>query len=454
MRTPSSSINPGIGRLAPSRVVRAIAVQPQWRVRDFRSRESFRVWMRAQLEHSRPHLAPDRPNLVVLTELNGLPLLLRGARMAQRAPTLDLALGLTIIKHGPATLYCAMRQRVSLPRALQLVLAPRLAADYLSVSRDLAREYGVYLLAGTAPLPHFVLQGSRLVVQGSQVYNQAVLISPEGELIGLADKVHLTTGEGPSGLDLSPGKLADLRVFATPAGELGIATSLDAFREDVITHLDAQGASVLLQPDANAGPWTGMEQEPPTGRNQPEAWLDSAWAAVQRARNIRYAVNPMVVGNLFDVAFDGQSAIVAKASQAPQLRSYVMTEPRAGFLALQPWVTQGTPEELRRAGLELAPRSGAVRENRYRTAVLAADLPLSAPIKSPLPLRPFEEAVNGYLLGRAALRQDPAVQTLGALWRLLGVGVLLTGARLVARRRKRGLVLTLLGASITVLGWF
>ena len=38
--------------------------------------------MRSQLDMARPYLAADRPNLVVLTELNGLPLVLRGGAWA------------------------------------------------------------------------------------------------------------------------------------------------------------------------------------------------------------------------------------------------------------------------------------------------------------------------------------------------------------------------------------
>lgn len=440
---------------ATPREVRAVAVQPQWQVGDYRSRARFRAWMRAQLEAARPHLAPDKPNLVVLTELNGLPLVLLGAPLASRAPSFTAALALALVKHLPAALYLAARARVRLPRALQLALAPRIAAVYLDTCRDLAREYGVYLACGTAPLPHFALKEGHLVPEGGQVFNQAVVLKPNGELIGLADKVHLTTPEGPGGLDLSPGDLAELRVFPTPVGDLGVATSLDAFREDVIGHLDAQGATVLLQPDANGSPWTDVEHEPPSGRDQPVAWLDSAWSAVQRAGNLRYAINPMVVGNLLGVAFDGQSAITAKASEAPEPRSYVMTEPRPGFLALLPWVARGHSPDLRRIGRELAPGSGSPRENQYRTGVLSADLHLPPQTRVGEALRPFEAAVNAYLTGRATLRPQPTVRALLWAWRAAGPALAVGGLRQARRgRSKRGAVLALAGVLLAALTWF
>lgn len=421
-----------------AREARAVAVQPQWRVSDYRSEASFRAWLRGQLEAARPHLAPDKPNLVVLTELNGLPLLLRGARLAARAPSFQAALALLLLRHLPAALWLARRERVSVVRGLLLALAPDTARVYLSACRDLAREYGVYLVCGSAPLPHFEQEGGRLVVSGGAVYNQAVILGPGGNLIGVADKIHLTPDEGPQALDLSAGRLGDLRVFPTPAGDLGVAISLDAFKSDVIAHLDDLGTTMLLQPDANGASWTDVEQLPPeTGapRDQPLAWLDSAWAAVQRARNIRYAVNPMVVGNLFDLAFDGQSAIVARAAEAPAPQGYVLTEPRPGFLALAPWVAGGPAEQLRQVGRELAPGSGSARENRYHTDVLAADLHLPPSAVQGLPLRPHEAAMQAFLSDEAALQVEPGVRALNVLWLATWTGAVLYGLGLLARRR-------------------
>ncbi len=426
-----------------SREARAIAVQPQWRVSDYRTEASFRAWLRGQLETARPHLSPDKPNLVVLTELNGLPLLLRGAFFAARAPSFQAALALLLLRHLPAAIWLARRERVGLARGLLLALAPDTARVYLAACRDLAREYGVYLVCGSAPLPHFEERAGRLVISGGAVYNGAVILGPDGQLIGVADKVYLTPDEGPGALDLSEGKLTDLRVFPTPVGDLGVATSLDAFKSDLIAHLDNLGTTVLLQPDANGAVWTDLEQLPAPGtatpRDQPLAWLDSSWAAVQRARNIRYAVNPMVVGNLFDVAFDGQSAIVARAGEAEEKRSYVLTEPRGGFLALAPWVAEGPPEQLRQVGRELAPGSGSGRENRYRSEVLAADLRLPASPAQKLPPRPHERALQAFLSGKATLRAEPGVRTLNVLWPAVWIGAVLYGLGLLFYRHSQKL---------------
>ncbi|SMB95145.1 nitrilase-related carbon-nitrogen hydrolase [Deinococcus hopiensis] len=389
-----------------ARAFRAIAVQPQWSAADFTSAQAFRAWMRSQLEMARPHLAPDRPNLVVLTELNGLPLVLRGVPLAARVGTFERAAALLFLRHLPRALPVLLRERVSAIRALQLALSAENTRLYLETCRDLAREYGVYLCCGSAPIPRYRLEGDRLVRAPGVLHNEAVLLDPGGSLIGVTDKVHLTPAEEGDGVDLTPGPLEELRVFPTPVGDLGVGISLDAFRADVIGRLEAQGCTVLLQPDANGAPWTAKEGLPPDPadiRDQPVAWLASSWQASTGGRSIRYAVNPMVVGNLLNLTFDGQSAITGRVQDAPEPRSYVLTTPRSGFLALLPWVAEGDAEQLRELGRQRAAGSGHARENEYRTGVLHADLTLPPETVPAPPRTPHEKALAALLTGGAAL---------------------------------------------------
>ncbi|AWT36528.1 carbon-nitrogen hydrolase family protein [Deinococcus arenae] len=385
------------------RHVRAVAVQPHWSARDFTTPDAFRRWMRAQLEMARPHLRPGGVNLVVLTELNGLPLVLRGGGWALRLRTFERVALALFLARLPRALPVLLRERVSPIRALQLADIDANTELYLRTCRELARESGVYLCCGSAPMPRYARQGTVLRRAPGVLTNQTVLLDPQGNLIGVTDKVHLTPDEEAGGVDLTPGDLNELRVFPTPAGDLGVAISLDAFRADVIGSLAAQGCTVLLQPDANGAPWTSQEGLPPDParvRDQPVAWLESSWQ-VTAQRQIPYAVNPMVVGNLLDLTFDGQSAITGPAEQAPSLRSYVLTDPRPGFLALAPWVTEGTPDELRQAGLDRAAHSGHPLENEYREDTLHADLTLPPATRPAPPRTPHEDALDALLRGEA-----------------------------------------------------
>ncbi len=416
------------------RVFRAIAVQPKWGAEHFVGADAFRSWMRGQLEAARPHLSPDHPNLVVLTELNGLPLVLRGAGWALPLKTFERVALALVVSRLPRVLPVLLREGVSPIRALQLAGSEANIRLYLHTCRDLAREYGVYLCCGSVPMPRYRVVNGQPRREAGTLTNQTVLLAPDGTLIGVADKVHLTPDEEAGGVDLTPGTLSELRVFPTPVGDLGVAISLDAFRMDVIGRLEAQGCTVLLQPDANGAAWTAREGLPPDPsnlRDQPEAWLESSWTATTSGQSIRYAVNPMVVGNLLDLSFDGQSAITGRAGDAPIPRSYVMTKPRPGFLALTPWVADGPNETLRTIGRQLAAHSGHARENAYRTDVLQADLRLPACNVPPPPRLPHEAALEVILNGQD---QPLGRVPLPNLWAMAALGLGL--AALVLRRRR------------------
>ncbi|MFK7601224.1 nitrilase-related carbon-nitrogen hydrolase [Deinococcus sp. SM5_A1] len=421
-----------VPQTAALRRFRAIAVQPKWSPENFVSDDAFRGWMRGQLEAAQSHLSPDRPNLVVLTELNGLPLVLRGAGWALPLKTFERVALALFLARLPRALPVLLREMVSPIRALQLAGSADNTRLYLHTCRDLAREYGVYLCCGSAPMPRYRVVGGQPVRGAATLTNQTVLLAPDGTLIGVTDKVHLTPDEEAGGVDLTPGRLSEMRVFPTPVGDLGVAISLDAFRADVIGRLEAGGCTVLLQPDANGAAWTSKEGLPPDAahlRDQPVAWLESSWTATATGKNIRYAVNPMVVGNLLDLSFDGQSAITGRSADAPELRSYVMTDPRPGFLALTPWVADGPHAELRMVGQQLAAHSGHPREDAYLTDVLHADLELPATTLAPPPRTPHEQALEIIL---KQVNQPRCISSAG-VWLLAGLGLI---AAVFALRRR------------------
>ncbi|WP_407541127.1 nitrilase-related carbon-nitrogen hydrolase [Deinococcus radiomollis] len=426
---------------SPDRQFRAIAVQPKWSAADFLTAGRFRAWMTGQLEAARPHLHPETPNLVVLTELNGLPLVLRGGWLAAASGKFEWAAALLFLHHLPTAWPILRREHVSPIRALQLSRADENAALYLNVCLELAREYGVYLVCGSTPMPRYRLDGSTLRRTGPELDNQTLILAPDGSLISAASKVYLTPEEEAGGVNLTPGELSGLRVFPTPVGDLGVAISLDAFRPEVIAHLEAQGCTVLLQPDANGSPWTGKEGIYPEGqtpRDQPLAWLESSWQVTATSGQIRYAVNPMVVGNLLDLSFDGQSAITGPANEGLEPRSYVMTAPRPGFLALLPWVQEeSAPDALREAGMELKAGSRHPRENAYRTGALHADLRLPASVLAVPGPSEHERALAAFLNGSARFARPAAGSRAAGWWPLALAGALVLGRRWLKTRRNR-----------------
>jgi hypothetical protein len=151
--------------------------------------------------------------------------------------------------------------------------------------------------------------------------------------------------------------------------------------------MDRLDVDVVVQAEANSARWAG-----PGGRStwQPLEWMDSTWRAVaDPAVGFRYNITPHLVGNVFDIAFDGQSAITARghdgrrrhyvgnarALDEDEQRWHRYAGGKREFLVLAPWVRRDGPRDVLRArGAAMAPGSGSDRENDYLQTAVYADL--------------------------------------------------------------------------------
>jgi predicted amidohydrolase len=394
-------------------MMRVVAVGNRISLRAACSEATFATELERIVGLAAPHLTRKGPNLLVLTEVLGLPAALTGPRAwpARHARTAQTALTLLALAYLPRVLAARRRWKgVSLPRALLLARADALYRPFAETLARLAARHRTHIVATTlAPRVRHsrrlgdVLRWGRLgaggvyVPRGPQVYNAALVFGPDGALLGRVDKVFLTSSEKET-LDLSPGRLEDVRVLHTGTGRLGVAISLDAFTSEFCRQLDAQGAEIVVQPDANDRSWAG-----PGERHawQPAEWLGSVLGSIQpEYASLRYNVCAMQTGNFFDLVFDGQSSITAGANTPPDARDrersfvgvdeFVHTDTGARLLgelvAVAPWVAPdpvlAEPSlglEERRARLEAVGRDllpGGKRANQYRESVIWADLPV------------------------------------------------------------------------------
>jgi len=342
-----------------------------------------------------PLRVPNRPLLAVLPEDIGLSLLALGDRGSDaRAHSRSVLDALGRLRRAYAPQVAEYERRfgaVDPKKALLLAASDTLGRAFDQTLADLAREHGIYLVAGadeadlrasTDPADARALRdptvtsGPTWVATSPRVTNQTVLWGPDGRVFARNAKVPLTAIEtqvlgidaGPSG---GAAARANLRPVAVAGLRLGFATSLPAFqygyvfgdrrpagdacadvRRSYVPCLDSLGTDVMIQADANPGKWV---------------------TAAQSGGCILYAVNPMMTGILLDLPFDGQSAITARAAGQPG-RSYVgdasrrATDPReyaayAGdkphFLALAPWTDPDADRAtLAREGDALAARGG------------------------------------------------------------------------------------------------
>jgi predicted amidohydrolase len=106
---------------------------------------------------------------------------------------------------------------------------PGPSTDYFG---ELAKKHNLYIVPGL------------LERDGPLVYNVAVLISPDGKVIGKYRKVCLPRGEVEGGI--APG--SDYPVFQTRFGKVGMMVCYDGFFPEVARELTNRGAEVIAWP--------------------------------------------------------------------------------------------------------------------------------------------------------------------------------------------------------------
>jgi hypothetical protein len=466
--------------------VHTVALQHLQSVDDVSDFAAFRARLDCEMHALvQPGLRRNHANLVSLNEYMGLEVFATGERGAAARAVAKTPAGRGALDQGgvptgaalglaaAASSYAGALAYYHLPPAgsssfsvhdLFLAATDTFVRGFLMTLRDASAKYSalaggpVYLVA-SAPMPvryHAVLRSAtdpatyaalclalyadpsqcattppdRLYVADEDgVYNVAFVVGPhpadpDHPWIGVQRKVNLVTLEGPSFLDMTPGRMEDVQPIAIPgtAVRIGIGISLDAFLRarpcsnsnpaSFMTCLDDRGANVLLQPEANDaltpdGSWADYidtSQDTTGGSNpqwQPLTWMDSAWlATVDPDEHFRYAVNSFMVGNLLDIAFDGQSAIFQRGGthcghyvgnsrflgpypsgpdEAP-FAAFAGAQPQ--FLALAPWVIPDTDRTtLQQRARAMAPNSGSPLENAYRETAVAAELHVSDPLE-------------------------------------------------------------------------
>jgi hypothetical protein len=454
----------GSARLAAAEPVRVFLVGNKQRIQDATSIATFRAKMFALVDASQrgpglvqdgvddvaSHLSPRDPSAPALAVVHfpesvGLIAGLVGSRgvAARDATSATGAFAALLGPYAdPIAYYTSVHPELAAQpiRGLVVALTDVLYRAVYETFRDIAVQYGIwvsvsfdaaparrvdasqdpalvarlrdpdepqrtYAYVATSPLPrNFVFlfdpQGRLVVPDG----DGGLLRAPDetgGELPGSVAKAYLTpieqTLDKPGGgLSLASASVRDLDVLDTPVGAIGVVISKDAWMPDVNERFDLKGASMLLQSEAFSS-WAYDLVE-----WAPDVFKVGGYANLQNRGGFLYNVAPSLTGNLFDVTFDGQSAILVKRrSKAPAGartpdNAFIGQLADRGFVRLAPWIVPDPPPvgapprtlaerraELVSFGANLLPGSGVACadalalgpcENGYREAVIFADL--------------------------------------------------------------------------------
>jgi predicted amidohydrolase len=164
-------------------------------------------------------------------------------------------------------------------------LAERIPGPTVNLLSQWAEEFGVYIAAGLV---------AKEKVE-SILYNAAVLVGPDGEMLGQYNKVHL---RGEERLAFRPG--FKYVIWETEFGLTGIALGWDLAFPEVARSLALEGAELIL-----------------VGANWEESNADE-WQTYLKARayeNSIFVVGANRIGEEYSYKFAGRSMIVGPRGQ-------------------------------------------------------------------------------------------------------------------------------------------
>jgi predicted amidohydrolase len=308
------------------------AVQARVSASTYADERKFADYVTTQVEEisRRRERAADgsfaRPALAVWPENFAVFACLAGRPRAARAATADAAMRWVALGALPRLVSSSIRARPrSLEEALLTAVSPQVFGIVDRTFSRLAREHELWIVAGTAYLPRNARPaGEGFTPRDARVYNVALTYSPEGELVAETRKQNLVPTQEDV-LHLSAGEERDLPVIETGFGKLATLICYDGFDEahtrdepgfracGVI--VDALGAEIVAQPSANAWAW-----DAPWAFNEPwesllrrDQWFEEGmFKQLERCANIRYVVNPQLVGEIFEHRFEAPSVILER----------------------------------------------------------------------------------------------------------------------------------------------
>ena len=152
---------------------------------------------------------------------------------------------------------------------------------------DLAREYGVAIVAGTYFAP----------VGEERIHNRAIVFDEDGSLIYAQDKVFLTAFEADV-LDLGEGDLQEAETFEIDGFEIGLTICRDSFFSDWEPELG--GADLWLELRANGELYTEAVRRRFEGALPERVGATSAVAGVSAS----------LTGSMLDLVWEGPSYAV------------------------------------------------------------------------------------------------------------------------------------------------
>lgn len=314
-----SGIDAGKGNL--------LGVQTYMLAGDYAGEDRFHAKLDGYLAAARERGWLNERTIAVFPEYIGTWLVAAGEkRRVYDADTLAEAMRPIVLANLPAFLGHLARARAedAAKAAIFRMKAKRMAAIYHATFSRLAARYGITIVAGSIVLPDPAVWGGGVAPGEEPLYNVSIVYRPDGsphdepvrKAFPVPDELGFTT----------PGGVADLPVFETPAGRLGVLICADSWFPEPYEVLRRKGAELLAVPsyaypeNSWTKPWGGYMASVPSPADaaadgyhrlsEGEAWLRYALAGRMGASGARQGINVFLRGRLWDLGSDGHSVAV------------------------------------------------------------------------------------------------------------------------------------------------
>ncbi|MGQ7957340.1 carbon-nitrogen hydrolase family protein [Pseudomonas sp. SP16.1] len=222
-----------------------LGIQPELFAADYRSLDRLRLKLAAYLDRARDLGLLSERTIVVLPEHIGTWLLAVGEKdELYRAAEQRQALHWLAASNPLAFLRALLAAEGSarLDDALLRTKADAMARDYQRLFGDLARDYGVTLVAGSIVLPEPRVELGRLEVGHGPLYNVSLVFDRAGNPLGQPQRQAFPAPP------VVAAPTTALQVLDTPAGRLGVLLGADVRQAASHAALAEQQVELLAMP--------------------------------------------------------------------------------------------------------------------------------------------------------------------------------------------------------------
>jgi predicted amidohydrolase len=297
-----------------------LGIQPELFPADYQSIDRLHRKLAAYLQQARDKGLLNSRTIVVLPEHIGTWLFASGEKnQVYQAATIDEAMTWISLSNPLKFLNAMLRAKghSRLDDAHLRMKAPGMAEQYQMLFGGLAREFGVTLVAGSIVLPEPAVENGSLKTGSGPLYNSSVAFGSNGLPIGQPQRQLFPMVYQRNYVHHA----AELNVFDTPAGKLGILIGSDSWYPGNYAALNKLGAELIAVPafvigSSNwASPWRGYRTPDlvsKTGLQTPDASEGEAWQRLTLTSHAplstaRAGVSVFMRGQLWDQGSSGHS---------------------------------------------------------------------------------------------------------------------------------------------------